>query len=74
MNKPAAIISGNGTEHNMNSFQANRAIATLRAITGNLDVPGGEVQLSSVRIPRWTAAELTLANELPADRWTKFKE
>jgi len=41
--KPGVIIWGNGIETNINSFQTCRAIAMLRAIAGNLGVPGGEV-------------------------------
>ncbi len=69
--KPAILPSGNGYEHNVNSFQMGRAAAILRAITGNLDVPGGEVQSSPTGILTWLAPELTLANELPADKWAK---
>ncbi len=42
--KPAVIISGNALDHNSDSFQVNRAIAMLMAITGNLDIPGGQFQ------------------------------
>lgn len=45
-NKPACILGGNAFEHNANSFQTFRAIAILKAITGNLGVPGGELQQS----------------------------
>ncbi|MCI4626393.1 MAG: molybdopterin-dependent oxidoreductase [Candidatus Magnetoovum sp. WYHC-5] len=42
-NKPAVIDWGVGIEQNVNSLQTVRAIAILRAITGNLDVPGGDI-------------------------------
>ncbi|WP_064609455.1 molybdopterin-containing oxidoreductase family protein [Photobacterium sp. J15] len=42
--KPAVIITGNALDHNSDSFQVNRTIAMLMAITGNLDVPGGQFQ------------------------------
>ncbi len=42
--KPAVIITGNALDHNNDSFQVNRAIAMLMAITGNIDVPGGQFQ------------------------------
>jgi len=42
-NRPSVILQGNALDHNPNSFQASRAIATIRAITGNIDVVGGEV-------------------------------
>ncbi len=42
--KPAVIITGNALDHNSDSFQVNRAIAMLMAITGNIDIPGGQFQ------------------------------
>ncbi|MFX0200714.1 MAG: molybdopterin-dependent oxidoreductase, partial [Candidatus Hodarchaeota archaeon] len=41
--KPACIQWGNAIEHIPNNFQTCRAISILRGITGNLDVPGGDV-------------------------------
>ena len=41
--KPACIQWGVAVDQNINSFQTIRAILLLRAITGNLDVPGGDV-------------------------------
>ena len=43
-NRPGHIEWGNALEHNVNSFQASRAISILMAITGNLGVPGGEIE------------------------------
>lgn len=40
--RPAAIHWGNALDHTSNNFQTCRAISILRAITGNLDVPGGD--------------------------------
>lgn len=42
-NKPTSIQWGNAIEHTINSFQCARAILILMAITGNLEVPGGNV-------------------------------
>jgi anaerobic selenocysteine-containing dehydrogenase len=44
--RPGYIAWGNGIETTINSFQACRAIAILRSISGNLGVPGGEVRWS----------------------------
>ena len=63
--KPAAIQRGNALEHNINSFQAARAIVILSAITGNLGVPGGDVGWSNLQILQRKSPELTLSNELP---------
>ena len=41
--KPAVIQWGNALDHTTNSFQSFRAICILKAITGNLDIPGGEI-------------------------------
>jgi anaerobic selenocysteine-containing dehydrogenase len=67
---PAGIQWGNGIDHGVNSFQTARAIAILRAITGNLGIPGGESQ--------WFVPLAALADEqpipmskLPADRWER---
>ncbi len=41
-NAPATLFSGRGIDQiGANSFQTQRGLAILRAITGNLDVPGG---------------------------------
>ena len=41
--KPAAIIDGNGLDMHREVFDTTRAVAMLRALTGNLDQPGGDV-------------------------------
>ena len=41
--KPAILDWGVGIEQNSNSLQTVRAIAILRALTGNIDVPGGDI-------------------------------
>jgi anaerobic selenocysteine-containing dehydrogenase len=41
--KPACIQWGNAIEHNINSFQCARALLILMAVTGNLELPGGNV-------------------------------
>jgi len=41
--KPSCIEWGVAIEHTPNSLQTCRAIAILRALTGNLDVPGGDI-------------------------------
>ncbi|NIM12602.1 MAG: molybdopterin-dependent oxidoreductase [Candidatus Aminicenantes bacterium] len=58
--KPACIQWGNAVDHGVNSFQTARAISILRAITGNLDVPGGDIEptyplkaAGSLDLPLW---------------------
>jgi anaerobic selenocysteine-containing dehydrogenase len=41
--RPAIIEWGVSIEQNINSLQTVRAIAILRALTGNIDVPGGDI-------------------------------
>lgn len=43
LNKPAVLEWGLGLEQNSNSLQTVRAVSLLRAITGNIDVPGGDI-------------------------------
>lgn len=50
--KPACIQWGNALEHNLNSFQCARALLMLMAITGNLDIPGGNVNRASPPVLR----------------------
>jgi anaerobic selenocysteine-containing dehydrogenase len=58
--KPAAIIDGNGLDMHREVFDTTRAIAMLRALTGNLDKPGGDV------LPQPIAARnLQLKERLP---------
>jgi anaerobic selenocysteine-containing dehydrogenase len=48
--KPAVIQWGNPIEHNIFTFDTARAIICLMAITGNLDVPGGNVEAKDPQI------------------------
>jgi anaerobic selenocysteine-containing dehydrogenase len=48
MNKPAVIQTGNPLDQTPNSYQSCRLISILRAVTGNLDVPGGELMANMV--------------------------
>ena len=69
LNGPVRIDAGNGLEHNVNSFQTNRAISILRAITGNLGVPGSALQNSPVPLMKRSSAELELWDELPGEKF-----
>jgi anaerobic selenocysteine-containing dehydrogenase len=42
-NKPAVLEWGLAIEQNPNSLQTVRAISLLRALTGNIDIPGGDI-------------------------------
>jgi anaerobic selenocysteine-containing dehydrogenase len=41
---PSCLFVGNATDGTPDSFQANRALSMLMAVTGNLDIPGGDLQ------------------------------
>ncbi len=43
LTKPSCIQWGVGVDQNINSFQTIRAILLLSGLTGNIDVPGGDV-------------------------------
>ena len=40
--RPACIVDGNGLDMQVDSFDATRAVCILRALTGNLDIKGGD--------------------------------
>jgi len=50
--RPAVIQWGNALEHTINSFQTCRALLCLMAITGNLDIPGGNLMPSMPPVAR----------------------
>lgn len=63
-NKPACVLLGNAIDHNINSLQMGRAAAILRAITGNLGVPGGELQFSPLPFEGRRSPKLELTDKL----------
>ena len=58
--KPACTSLGVSVDHCTNGIQAIRAISTLVAITGNLDVPGGSV----LALPGMAQTNLRLENRV----------
>jgi len=69
--KPACIQWGNAIDHGVNSFQTARAICILRAVTGNLGIPGGEVQPSPLPLIGRRSPELELRDEMSLAQWQK---
>ncbi len=67
---PACIQWGNAVDHGVNSFQTARALSILKALTGNLDVPGGDV-LPSYPLAGAGAVEVSMRNRLSAQAWEK---
>jgi anaerobic selenocysteine-containing dehydrogenase len=61
---PAATIhAANGLEHHTNTFQTMRAVACLRALSGTLEAPGGNIFTELVK---WSG--LKGKDLLPADK------
>lgn len=46
-NKPVCLIVGNGLEKSINAFQQLRAVYIVRALLGDMNVPGGNVSLTA---------------------------
>ncbi len=64
--RPACIQWGNAIEHNIHSVQSARALMILKAISGNLDSPGGNVNRSSPAIMR--PGDFVLGKSFPEKR------
>ena len=69
---PAVIQLGNAIDHNANNFQTARAVSILRAITGNLGLPGGEIWCSAPGIlSPMGSPELDLRDKISAEQREK---
>jgi anaerobic selenocysteine-containing dehydrogenase len=67
-NGPAVTLPGNAIEQTADSFQVQRAVYMLEAITGNVGVPGGEVAWTNpAQINRGSPA-LTLQDMVPPEQ------
>ena len=64
---PAGIQWGNGIDHSIRNFQTSRAISLLRAVTGNLGVPGGELDWQPPPVMSRGSVEFSLHNRIPPD-------
>ena len=69
--KSACIQWGNALDQGVNSFQTARAISILRATTGNLGIPGGEMQPSPLPLIGRRSPELELWDKMPLEKWQK---
>lgn len=68
--KPAALQWGVGIEQNINCVDADRALIYLVAITGNLDVPGGNAIFGiPPGVPR---AKFAMFDKLPPEQKAKL--
>jgi anaerobic selenocysteine-containing dehydrogenase len=66
-NKPATLESGNAIDNSVNCFQNGRALGILRAITGNIGVPGGDIQWSPVGLVSRHSPAFDLREEIPPE-------
>ncbi len=64
--RPASIQWGNAIDHGQDSFQIARALMILRAVTGNLDIPGGDLR-PDYPLERPGAADISLRGRLTAE-------
>ncbi len=67
-NSPACIAEGNGIDMHCNVSQVTRAIAILRAISGNLDQPGGDLIPQRVRIKNFQLRESFFEKPIPISK------
>jgi anaerobic selenocysteine-containing dehydrogenase len=65
-NHPAAIKVGNGVDGTINTFQMQRAVAILRAIAGNVNIPGGDVFVTPA--PFTKIGRFLLLKEFPRNK------
>jgi len=69
--KPSTIQWGNAIDHGLNSFQTARSICILRAITGNVGIPGSDVKPSIFPIVGRRSSELELWDKMPEEIFEK---
>jgi anaerobic selenocysteine-containing dehydrogenase len=66
LHRPVAYFSWTGLEQHTNATQTARAHSILHALTGSIEIPGGNVQLAQVPVNDVTGAELR-----PPGQWHK---
>jgi len=66
--KPSCITIVVAIEQNADSLSTCRAIAMLSAVTGNIDVPGGNLIQMPVPVGLWLNADLALSNLLTEEQ------
>ena len=69
--KPALIQDGNGLDQHPNVVQTLRTLGILSAITGNIDVPGGDVTFPAPRLGPYLTKRPRL-KRLTADEYPLF--
>jgi anaerobic selenocysteine-containing dehydrogenase len=69
--KPALILDGNGLDQHPTVVQTVRVLGILSAITGNIDIPGGDVFFPRVHLGRYLTARPE-TQRLSADKYPLF--
>ncbi|HUW48216.1 MAG TPA: molybdopterin-dependent oxidoreductase [Patescibacteria group bacterium] len=69
--KPACVTQALAIDQNADTISTSRAIAMLSAITGNIDVPGGNIPLMPTGVIPASAPELTLRDRLSKESHEK---
>jgi anaerobic selenocysteine-containing dehydrogenase len=73
--KPACLLWGNAVDQSASAFQTARALLILRGITGNIDVPGGDVLWvppeGVVQTSPFMDSSIVLPEALPPEQATK---
>jgi len=65
--KPAILQAGNAIDHSPHNVQTARALAILRALTGNLGIPGGEAPGVPPGVLPMGSPVFDLREKLPAE-------
>ena len=71
--KPATLHEGNGLDMLPNVTQTSRALAILRVVTGNLDVPGGDI-LNPEAPPFQRTVDMSLRKGSKEEKEKAFRE
>ena len=72
--KPAAIYEGNGFDMYVNGVDGVRVVAILIALTGNLDIPGGNVIMPFIRQSTLPTKDVPREKKLARDQFPIFWE
>lgn len=72
--KPAAICEGNGFDMYANGVDGVRVVALLIALTGNLDIPGGNVIMPFIRQSTLPTMAVPGGKKMARDRFPLFPE
>ena len=72
--RPAAILEGNGFDQYANVVDSTRMVAMLTALTGNFDIPGGNVVMPFVRQPMLPVNTAPAGEKLTSKKFPLFME